>query len=214
MNKNYFVPNLINRPTATDIKPPNVGFDRDGTLKLFDFGLAKELPADCSAYSSSATTFNKLKTFQTLGNTGTTRYMAPEVIRREPYNCKVDVFATSIVTWEIMTLRKPYGADVSGQFVKECVAIYDDRPPIPSSPAIGRRTSKCGATVWPKSLKKVVQQGWTKDIEVRLTAQQMRLGLLEILSKKRQQQSQTKVLTGQDHVEEYPSVSMTTSMSC
>lgn len=197
-----------------DIKPPNVGFDREGTLKLFDFGLAKELPPDAQAYSCSATNLSKLKTLQNLGNTGTTRYMAPEVIRREPYDCKVDVFAASIVTWEIMTLKKPYGADVSGQFVKECVALYDDRPSIPSTSALGRRTSKAGAAVWPKALKKLVQQGWTKDIDSRLTAKEMRLGLLEILSKKRQQQSEYKVSLGKDSYEEYPSVTMTTSMSC
>ena len=116
--------------------------------------------------------------------------MAPEVIRRESYNCKVDVFATSIVCWELMTLKKPYGVDVSGQFVKECVAIYDDRPRIP----LVRRGNKSHQTVWPKALRKLVSQGWTKDINSRLTAKQMRIGVEEILSKKKQQHIQSKVL--------------------
>ena len=118
-----------------------------------------------------------------------------------------------------MTLKKPYGVDVSGQFVKECVAIYDDRPTIPSNNTLVRRhhhqyNSYCDH--WPKSLKKLVQQGWTKDIHARLTAQQMRVGLQAVLSKKQQQQIQSKVLLGQDltNLEGPPSVSLTNSMSC
>ena len=52
-----------------DLKPDNVGFDKNGTLKLFDFGLAKELKpsaaCDCENYKMT-------------GHTGSRRYMAPE----------------------------------------------------------------------------------------------------------------------------------------
>lgn len=147
--------------------------------------------------------------------------MAPEVIRREAYNCKVDIFATSIVCWELMTLKKPYGVDVSGQFVKECVAIYDDRPTIPSTSR--RNSHKSHQTVWPKALKKVIQQSWTKDINSRLTARQMRLGVQEILLKKQQQHIQSKVLLmgelGVDNTVDTgldgpASVTLSNSMSC
>jgi serine/threonine protein kinase len=114
-----------------------------------------------------------------LGNTGTTRYMAPEIILREDYGTKVDVFAASIVCWEVMTLMKPYGNDASGQYVKQCVAIYDDRPTIPA-----RGNSK--VTPWPKALRKLVQQGWNKDPAARLTAREMRQGLEAIVDKKQQ----------------------------
>lgn len=52
-----------------DLKPDNVGFDKNGTLKLFDFGLARELkPAEGRPDGR----------YQMTGNTGSRRYMAPE----------------------------------------------------------------------------------------------------------------------------------------
>ena len=107
--------------------------------------------------------------FINLGNTGTPRQMAPEVIRRDPYNCQVDVFATSIVAWELLMLRKPYGADMSGEFVKECVAIYCDRPsPIPRK--------------WPHALRNLIQEGWAQNGQARPSSLAMRVKLEGILA--------------------------------
>ena len=177
----------------TDIKPGNIGFDKEGCLKLFDFGLAKELPADSDYYHGESKHHKRVTTctsfgsfaphFVNLGNTGTPRQMAPEVIRREPYNCQVDVFATSIVAWELLMLQKPYGADMSGEFVKECVAIYCDRPtPIPRK--------------WPHPLRRLIQDGWAQRASSRPSSMAMRVKLETILAdvkkqwRKRQEQSQ------------------------
>jgi serine/threonine protein kinase len=55
-----------------DLKPDNLGFDASGALKLFDFGLAKRMDiADRSADGMYLLT----------GNTGSLRYMAPEVAK-------------------------------------------------------------------------------------------------------------------------------------
>jgi serine/threonine protein kinase len=52
-----------------DLKPDNVGFDREGNLKLFDFGLCKEeKPTIASTEGRYCMT----------GHTGSRRYMAPE----------------------------------------------------------------------------------------------------------------------------------------
>jgi serine/threonine protein kinase len=176
-----------------DIKPPNIGFDEDGTLKLFDFGLAKEdsPPERFSSIGSSGNSgplamhilMNKPTAADCVGNTGTTRYMAPEIILGEEYGTAVDIFAASIVCWEVMTLLKPYANDSSGQFVKQCVAVYDDRPTIPGP----RNCSKL--TVWPRALTRLVHQGWHKDPAARLTARQMRRGLEAIVDKKQQRVS-------------------------
>nr|GME09893.1 serine/threonine-protein kinase STY17-like [Ipomoea batatas] len=40
--------------------------------------------------------------------TGTYRWMAPEVIEHKPYNHKVDVFSFGIVLWELLTGEIPY----------------------------------------------------------------------------------------------------------
>lgn len=122
-----------------DLKPANVGFDNDGVVKLFDFGLAVELPEGSDPDS----------TFNLAGNTGTSRYMAVEVIRKHPYNVKVDVFSYSILLWELMALCKPYDGLV-GQQVKECVSVFGERPAIPRT--------------WPTNLRRILRRGWTESI--------------------------------------------------
>lgn len=122
-----------------DLKPANIGFDDDGTLKIFDFGLAVELPEGTDPDS----------TFNLAGNTGTSRYMAVEVIRKHPYNCKADVFSFSILLWELMALCKPYEGLV-GQQVKECVSVFGERPAIPRT--------------WPTHLRRLLRRGWNESI--------------------------------------------------
>jgi serine/threonine protein kinase len=52
-----------------DLKPDNIGFDQKGTLKLFDFGLAKEEKAADALEDGK---------YKMTGHTGSRRYMAPE----------------------------------------------------------------------------------------------------------------------------------------
>lgn len=125
-----------------DLKPANVGFDFDGTLKIFDFGLAVEIP-----YHEDPDT-----TFKLAGNTGTSRYMAVEVIRKEPYNLRADVFSYSILLWEILALTKPYEGLVGNQ-VKESVSVFGERPSIPRS--------------WPVAIRRLLRRGWSDSISNR-----------------------------------------------
>jgi serine/threonine protein kinase len=52
-----------------DLKPDNIGFDRNGVLKLFDFGLAKEQKPSIAEEDGK---------YKMTGHTGSRRYMAPE----------------------------------------------------------------------------------------------------------------------------------------
>lgn len=54
-----------------------------GVMKLADFGLSKSLPMNKHAG------YDLEDTFTLTGETGSYRYMAPEVFRHEPYNYKV-----------------------------------------------------------------------------------------------------------------------------
>ena len=83
---------------SLDLKPMNIGFTADKTLKLFDFGLAasirKRAPCD--------------EVFQMTGYTGTRAYMAPEVAKKEPYNHKVDIYSFGIILWQMLTGQSPF----------------------------------------------------------------------------------------------------------
>ncbi|CAN6344490.1 unnamed protein product [Urochloa humidicola] len=75
-----------------DLKTANLLMDKDHVVKVADFGVAR---------------------FQDQGGimtaeTGTYRWMAPEVINHQPYDNKADVFSFAIVLWELITSKIPY----------------------------------------------------------------------------------------------------------
>lgn len=76
-----------------DINPRNFLVDREQHVKLIDFGLSvPNTPA-----------------FRKPGNrTGTLQYMAPELIRREPIDERIDIFAFGVLAFEFLTDRLPY----------------------------------------------------------------------------------------------------------
>mmetsp|Transcript_28103 Transcript_28103/g.42520 ORF Transcript_28103/g.42520 Transcript_28103/m.42520 type:complete len:385 (+) Transcript_28103:162-1316(+) len=82
-----------------DLKPDNVGFDAKGDLKIFDFGLAKRMEPE---YRVDRELYNLT------GNTGSLRYMAPEVAMCEPYDQRVDAYSFGILFWQICSLTTPF----------------------------------------------------------------------------------------------------------
>ena len=157
----------ICKPThyGTDIKPANIGFDQFGCLKLFDFGLAKEIPA-------GSDTYNDPKNAQpddvwTPGAVGTLRYISPEIFLKDPIDCKTDVYSTAILCWELLTLRKAYEDTIQGPYFTQCVAIYGERPDIPKK--------------WPRSLKKLIENCWTGRVKNRPNSTEMKKSLEKIV---------------------------------
>jgi len=89
-----------NKIIYRDLKPENIGFDIHGDVKLFDFGLAKELDDNMK--------FGCSDFYEMSGNTGSLRYMAPEVALSEPYNLTADVYSFDLVLWHLCSLEVPY----------------------------------------------------------------------------------------------------------
>lgn len=80
-----------------DFGPKNVMVNRENVAKLIDFGLA--VPDE--------------PRFHRPGNrTGTLHYMAPELIRRETTDLRIDVFSFGVMAFEMFTNRLPY--DMTG----------------------------------------------------------------------------------------------------
>ncbi|XP_076311665.1 cAMP-dependent protein kinase catalytic subunit 3-like isoform X3 [Tachypleus tridentatus] len=83
-----------------DLKPENLLLDRDGNLKITDFGFAKKL------------------TDRTWTLCGTPEYLAPETIMNKGYNKAVDWWALGILIYEMLAGYPPF-------FDDNPVAIYE-----------------------------------------------------------------------------------------
>ncbi|CAI2176132.1 1196_t:CDS:2, partial [Funneliformis geosporum] len=77
-----------------DLKPENLLIDKQGDLKLADFGWATYV----QDFTSSP-----LKTI-----CGTLDYLAPEMAKRQTYNEKVDVWALGIICYELLVGTPPF----------------------------------------------------------------------------------------------------------
>jgi serine/threonine-protein kinase len=104
-----------------DLKPENIYLQRHATgivPKVLDFGLAKALHGEQTAGDSTA-----------LGTSagllvGTLEYMAPEQVAGDDVNPAWDVWAVSIIAYEMLTGRHPFREAVGFGAARHS----DDRP--------------------------------------------------------------------------------------
>lgn len=159
-----------------DLKPENVGFNIRDDIVLFDFGLAREI------HDKDKVTDD---TWKMTGETGSLRYMAPEVASNKPYGkCfetslldsrpvllsdlilmlhlddillghSADMYSFAIMLWEMLQMEKPF-ASFSKNMHSELVVIKGARPKI--NPA------------WGPSLNGFLKSCWHQDPTKRPTA--------------------------------------------
>lgn len=82
-----------------DLKPENLLLDRDGYIRICDFGFAKHCPADTRTYTLC----------------GTPEYLAPECIRSQGHNESADYWALGVLIYEMLCGQSPFVGETESQ---------------------------------------------------------------------------------------------------
>lgn len=93
-----------------DFKPSNVLVGEDGSVKVTDFGLAKDVDGATESTRASASTATGELT-KTGAVAGTPNYMAPEQHRGDPLTANADQFSFCVSLWGALTSELPYEAE-------------------------------------------------------------------------------------------------------
>eukprot|EP00529_Nitzschia_sp_RCC80_P025099 CAMPEP_0113483086 /NCGR_PEP_ID=MMETSP0014_2-20120614/23253_1 /TAXON_ID=2857 /ORGANISM="Nitzschia sp." /LENGTH=522 /DNA_ID=CAMNT_0000376623 /DNA_START=259 /DNA_END=1827 /DNA_ORIENTATION=- /assembly_acc=CAM_ASM_000159 len=123
-----------------DLKPDNVGFDYNGVLKIFDFGLARE------CLDSDRTEGGLYRNMTAC--TGAVRYMSPENASGKPYGLSTDVYAYAMILWLIFALEPPFSL-YTEKMILERVCERGYRPKLFSS--------------WSPRLSQLIHQCWSEN---------------------------------------------------
>jgi len=129
-----------------DIKPANIMMQKDGTVKVTDFGIAR------------ITTSSKTQTGVLLG---TPSYMSPEQITSTKVDGRADIFSLGVVLFEMLTGEKPFQSDNAAtlmfQIAKEPhPSILKIRPDLPAT---------CEAVI-DRALQKAAEQRYQRAAEM------------------------------------------------
>ena len=121
-----------------DLKSHNILVAHDGRLVVADFGLARfHVTANAAEMTAE---------------TGSYRWMAPEVIRHEPYDERCDVYSFGVLGWEMVTYSIPFLHQTPVQVRAPATPAPPSRhPPATPHPALAPAAGghRCGARLAP-----------------------------------------------------------------
>jgi len=89
-----------------DLKPENILIDKDGHIKLTDFGLSKITIEKSSKEGGKAYTI-----------CGTPEYLAPEILEGKGYTTAVDWWSLGALIYEMLSSHSPFKTNIKEDFV-------------------------------------------------------------------------------------------------
>lgn len=131
-----------------DLCPRNVMVNSDNNVKLIDFGLVVPNTLD----------------FQRPGNrTGTANYMAPELIKRQRTDQRIDIFSFAVTAYEMYTKRLPW--DVPDQQTLDTVLQHINQPPTAITDFVPNIDSRVAEVIM-KGLMTIPDERWQSMAEM------------------------------------------------
>jgi serine/threonine protein kinase len=101
-----------------DLKPANIFLTLDGTIKVGDLGLSRELSEH---------------TIQAHSKVGTPLYMSPEVLKGEGYDFKSDIWSLGCLLYELAMLKSPFKSEGLNLYSLFQKISHGDFTPLPEN---------------------------------------------------------------------------------
>ena len=166
-----------------DIKPQNILMDRDGNVKITDFGIAMALSATVHTRTNSVL--------------GTVHYLSPEQARGGMATKKSDVYSLGIVFYELLTGELPFSGESAVS-----IALKHLQEDIPS-------VRKLYPSI-PQSVENVIFKSTAKDAISRYkSADDMQEDLSTVLSPERANEDKFTLVYDDDATRAIPAVTET-----
>lgn len=131
-----------------DLKPGNLLLDASNTIRISDFGLATfkaKKPTASTILNDIAEHADVL--MDLTGETGSYRFMAPEVATHKPYGKPVDVYSFAMILFNVLDSRCPWSG-LAGEKAAR-YAIAGERPPVPRD--------------WDDKVVKIMKAAWSQE---------------------------------------------------
>ncbi|MBN1577879.1 MAG: serine/threonine protein kinase [Chitinispirillaceae bacterium] len=130
--------NIIHR----DIKPGNVLIEKNGVVRLSDFGIAKIFSGTDITMTGSAV--------------GTPEYMSPEQAQGKKLDAQTDIYSLGIVVYEMLTRKPPFSG------ANPMSIAYKQVHELPDPPSLKRKDT-------PRRLEMIVLKALKKEKKERYT---------------------------------------------
>jgi eukaryotic-like serine/threonine-protein kinase len=120
-----------------DLKPSNILVKSDGTVKLLDFGIAKQLESLETPIAQEQTELRF-----------TRAYVSPEQLRREQPGVYMDVYSLGVILYELLAGRPPFDLESRTPAEAEMLISGEQEPERPSLTARRKGNPQPGKAAW------------------------------------------------------------------
>ena len=114
-----------------------------GNVKLCDFSIATEMGKGRRVQGTDTYLLTK--------NTGSPRYMAPEVFNGDPYNQKCDVYSLGLILWQCSELKVPFETFNKTEIISY---VYTGRMTLSYNPDWSDRLRNLFCSCWSLDIKR------------------------------------------------------------